>query len=393
MVKIAVINSHPIQYFAPLYKELNKNNDLEVTALYLSDLNLKPSLDPGFKQEIKWDIDMLDGYNYKFIGNYQKNRPNGFWSLIVPQLWQEIRGSEYDAIWLHGYNFAAYLVAFFAAKSKGIKVFFRGESHLKLHRSRSKDIVHKIFCKFLFRYVDAFLAIGSANKEYYKSYGVCEKNIFLVPYTIDNIRFRVKRGLIDEEVKNLKTQIGLSKHPTIIFASKFMERKRPQDLLKAAEILQKNKLKFNVLFVGSGELEESLYDLARKHNLENIFFQGFVNQSSLPIIYSACDVFVLPSINEPWGLVINEVMSCGLPVIIAKGVGAAYDLVKEGINGYTFDPMDAEDLAEKLQTILSDDSLRLEMSKQSINIIDSWSYTECVEGVQSALKDTGLIQE
>ena len=118
MIKIAIINSHPIQYFAPLYKELNKKNEIDITALYLSDLNLKPSVDPGFKQEIKWDVDMLDGYNYKFVGKYQINRPNGFWSLIVPQIWKEIRQSEYDVIWLHGYNFAAYLVAFIAAKSK-----------------------------------------------------------------------------------------------------------------------------------------------------------------------------------------------------------------------------------------------------------------------------------
>ena len=163
MIKIAIINSHPIQYFAPLYKELNKSNEIDITALYLSDLNLKPSIDPGFKQKIQWDVNMLDGYKYKFIGKYQTNRPNGFWSLIVPQIWNEIRQSEYDVIWLHGYNFAAYIVAFFAAKSKGIKVFFRGESHLMLKRSFLKKTFHVVFCKIFFQYIDAFLAIGTSR--------------------------------------------------------------------------------------------------------------------------------------------------------------------------------------------------------------------------------------
>lgn len=392
MIKIAIINSHPIQYFAPLYKELNKKNELDITALYLSDLNLKPSVDPGFKQKIKWDVDMLDGYNYKFIGKYQTNRPNGFWSLIVPQIWREIRQSEYDVIWLHGYNFAAYLVAFIAAKSKGIKVFFRGESHLMLTRGFLNKAFHQIFCKIFFKYIDAFLAIGTANKKYYKSFGISEKDIFLVPYTIDNERFRVDKNVIQNEINDLKTEIGLSEHPTIIFASKFMERKRPHDLLEAISILQKEKYEFNTLFVGSGDLQKILYEQVDKHNLQNIFFRGFVNQSSLPLYYAACDIFVLPSINEPWGLVINEVMSCGLPVVVANGIGAADDLVQDGVNGFTFEPLNPTDLADKLRLILENNSLRIEMSKQSTIIMNSWSYLECVEGVQNACKNLGLIE-
>tara|TARA_A100001015_G_scaffold273830_1_gene329654 strand:+ start:5349 stop:6530 length:1182 start_codon:yes stop_codon:yes gene_type:complete len=390
MIKIAIINSHPIQYFAPLYKELNTSNEIDITALYLTDLNLKPSIDPGFKQKIQWDVNMLDGYSYKFLGKYQINRPNGFWSLIVPQIWKEIRQSDYDVIWLHGYNFAAYLVAFLAAKSKGIKIFFRGESHLMLKRGFLKKTFHTIFCKIFFRYVDAFLAIGTANKKYYKSLGVSDKDIFLVPYTIDNSRFRIDKDHVQNKIKELKTEIGLSQHPTIIFSSKFMERKRPHDLLEAAKILQEKNYEFNILFVGSGELETTLNELVKKNNLQNIFFKGFVNQSSLPLYYAACDIFVLPSINEPWGLVINEVMSCGLPVVVADGIGAADDLVQDGINGFIFEPLNPHDLAKKLKLLLQNNSLRQEMSKQSSIIMNSWSYFECAEGVHNACRHLGF---
>jgi glycosyltransferase involved in cell wall biosynthesis len=390
MVKIAVINSHPIQYFAPLYKELNNSHGIEITSLYLSDLNLKPSIDPGFKREITWDVDMLEGYNYKFIGKYKKNKPNGFLSLIAPEIWTEIRSSDYDVIWLHGYNFAAYLVAFLAAKSKGIKIFFRGESHLELTRGWLNSIIHETFCKIFFRYIDAFLAIGTANKEYYKSFGIDESNIFLVPYTIDNSRFTINKDLMSHELDKLRADIGLSNNPTIIFASKFMARKRPQDLLEAARILQKEGLGFNILFVGSGDLEKILHDLVAKYNLKNIFFKGFVNQTSLPLIYAASDIFVLPSIDEPWGLVINEVMSCGLPIIIAKGIGAANDLVREGENGFTFEPLNPIDLSSKLKAMLEDSSLRAKMSKNSVNIINSWTYKECVMGVKKACKNIEL---
>src|SRR3954451_4951111 len=96
LVRIAVLNSHPIQYFAPLYAYLNTAPDLDVTALYLSDISIRGGKDAGFGCEVKWDVDLLAGYRSAFLGNVQSRDPAGFWSLIAPQVWRELHSGRYD---------------------------------------------------------------------------------------------------------------------------------------------------------------------------------------------------------------------------------------------------------------------------------------------------------
>ena len=106
--RIAVLNSHPIQYFAPLYIYLNKSPDLEVTALYLSDFSIRGGKDAGFGREVKWDVDLLAGYRSVYLGKAaQRREPAGFWSLVAPQVWNELHSGRYDVLWLHGHNYAA----------------------------------------------------------------------------------------------------------------------------------------------------------------------------------------------------------------------------------------------------------------------------------------------
>src|SRR2546425_12905043 len=90
VTRIAVLNSHPIQYFAPLYAYLNAAPDLDVTALYLSDVSIRGGRDVGFGQDVKWDLDLLSGYRSVFLGDAARRRePTGFWSLVAPQVWNE----------------------------------------------------------------------------------------------------------------------------------------------------------------------------------------------------------------------------------------------------------------------------------------------------------------
>src|SRR6516164_5960899 len=114
-VRIAVLNSHPIQYFAPLYAYLNAAPDLDVTALYLSDVSIRGGKDAEFGRDVKWDLDLLAGYRSVFVGSAARTRePGGFWSLATPQVWSELRSGRYDVLWLHGHNYAANLLALMA---------------------------------------------------------------------------------------------------------------------------------------------------------------------------------------------------------------------------------------------------------------------------------------
>src|SRR5439155_18234313 len=93
---------------------------------------------------------------------------------------------------------------------------------------------------------------------------------------------------------------------------------------------------FTVVMAGSGEIEAELRGFCAEHELNNVTFTGFVNQSELPALYAAADVFVLPSgADEHWGLAVNEAMCAGLPVVVSREVGCVPDLVRDGVNGFT----------------------------------------------------------
>lgn len=382
-----MVNSHPIQYFAPLYRYLNNTGTFEVTALYCSDISLRGGLDPGFNKNVAWDVDLLSGYGIVFLGNRSRTRsPGGFWSLICPELWAELRRDKYDAVVVHGNQFVAYVLAAIIAKLRGIPILNRCETHLALPRPALRRWIRDRSLSLFYRLFDGFLAIGTANRRYYEALGVPAERIFNVPYTIDNDRFSRCAETSPEERLQIRRKFGLPEAvPVVLFASKFMRRKHPDKVLHAASILAREGLQFHVLLVGAGEMEDELKQLVESLRLENVSFGGFVNQSELPKVFAATDVFVLPSENEPWGLIVNEVMCAGRPVVVAEKVGCVEDLVKNGINGMVVQPGHAGELANALRPLILDAGLRKAMGAASTSIIRGWNFEACHRGLRGAV--------
>src|SRR5262249_13732269 len=148
--RIAFVNTHPIQYFAPLYSYLDRTGEFAITALYLSDFSVRGSLDRAFGQTVKWDIDLLSGYDARFIkGAGRRNEPAGFLSIVAPQIWREVSGGCFDALVVHGHTPAAVLVAVAAARWGGLPVFARGETHLGLRCGSLKRLARKPLLRVL----------------------------------------------------------------------------------------------------------------------------------------------------------------------------------------------------------------------------------------------------
>jgi glycosyltransferase involved in cell wall biosynthesis len=386
--RIAVLNSHPIQYFAPLYAYLNAAPDLEVTALYLSDVSIRGGKDAEFGRHVKWDVDLLAGYRSVFLGEAAHTRePAGFWSLVAPEVWNEVRSGQYDVVWLHGHHYAANLIALMAAKSKGLPIMMRGETHLGLPCRRIKRILRRPLMGALYSRCDRLLAIGSENAAFYRAMGACDQNIFLVPYSVDNDRFVQSTKLSDKQRVEVRNRYNIAAdRAAVLYAAKFTPRKRPGDLLKAARQLKSdNNCPFTVVMAGSGELEPELRSFCADHGLEDVVFTGFVNQSELPALYGAVDVFVLPSENEPWGLAVNEAMCASLPVVVSREVGCVPDLVRDGVNGYTPAAGNIGGLSRALRRLIEDEGLRRRQGQASLARIQDWGYRECLQGVRAAL--------
>jgi glycosyltransferase involved in cell wall biosynthesis len=234
---------------------------------------------------------------------------------------------------------------------------------------------------------DEFLAIGSANRDYYLANGVAADKVSLVPYAVDNHFFAARAAEAAPRRDKLRADLGLEPgRPVILYASKFQARKRPGDLLRAYErVVAACAVPPYLLYVGDGELRPELEAEVAAKRLGGVRFLGFRNQTELPAIYDLCEAFVLPSVHEPWGLVVNEVMAVGRTVIVSDEVGCVPDLVKPGVNGFVFRAGDVAALAEALLAVaISPDRIRA-MGARSREIIEGWSFREDLAGLRQAL--------
>lgn len=390
--RIAFVQTHPVQYVAPLYRFLNSSGNWQITAFYLSDVSIRGGTDCGFGRDVRWDIDLLAGYEARFVcGADRRGEPAGFLSMVAPQLIRDIRSGGFDAVIVHGHTPAAMVLAALMAKASRIPVLMRCETHLGLRRSGLKRLLRRKLIGSLYRQFDAALAIGSANRDFYRAIGVPADRIFPMPYAVDNHRFAAASRLSATERREIRAALGVGDdRPIVLYAAKFQPRKRPDDLLRAAALLNGACVPFQIAMVGSGEMERRLRAMARSLGLTNVSFAGFVNQSALPRYYGACDVFVLPSIDEPWGLVINEAMCAGLPIVASSEIGCVPDLVRDGRNGRLFPAGNIVALADALRELIADAGLRDMMGQASRAIIAQWSYAECEAGLTAALATPGV---
>jgi len=207
-------------------------------------------------------------------------------------------------VWLHGHNYAANLIALLAAKTAGLHVLMRGETHLGLPRKGVKAALRVPSMRVLYGLCDRVLAIGSANAAFYRAMGVPDRKIFVVPYSVDNERFAQAATLTESQKAVLRKQYRVPiDQLSILYAAKFTPRKRPMDMLQAAVRLRgRTERPFSLIMAGSGELELELRTFCAENSLDNVVFPGFINQSELPRLYGASDIFVLPSEDEPWAL-------------------------------------------------------------------------------------------
>jgi len=215
---------------------------------------------------------------------------------------------------------------------------------------------------------------------------VPSEKIFDVPYTVDNDRFMKASTLSQDECAAMRQRFGLTAdRPVVLFASKFIPRKHPEDVIRAIALLRDEGVDASLLMVGTGEMEAALKALVVEYNLDGrVVFGGFVNQAELPRVYAASDVFVLPAESEPWGLIVNEVMCAGVPVVVAEEVGCVPDLVHDGRTGLLMPAGDVPALAAALRRLLAGDAERLEMGRRARDLMAGWSYERCRLGIVAA---------
>jgi glycosyltransferase involved in cell wall biosynthesis len=385
-MRLAVCLSHPIQYKSPLLRVLAQQPKLQLQVFYYSNRGIVGKKNAFHGTIPVWDIPLLDGYKSEFLPNLvdeEKWRLSVFQPFINPSVISRLLTGNYDAVIIHSYQYPSDWFAFLTAKFKRIKVLFFGEMYPRGHISLGRRIGRLALHRPMLRGVDACLAISSVARQVFEDeYQILPERIFLAPYTVDNDFFI---GQVEQHRPNkdkIKTDLGIPEEiPVVLCVAAMVPKKQQHHLVEA---LAKTQTPSRLVLVGHGPLLEQIKALCQKV-LPNTILTGFINQSQLPRYYAMADVFVLPSSWEEFGLVVNEAMCAGLPVLATNSVAAARDLISEGQNGYTFNPGDVDTLAVYLERLLSDQILRERFGRKSQEIISGWGLSQTTHGIMDAL--------
>jgi len=319
------------------------------------------------------------------------------------------REERIDAVCVPSYWPLSSLAILLAAKCHGAATIMMNDSYAGTAKA---DGVEGWFKRLLVRSFDSAFIAGRLSKEYFSAIGLGEDRIFTGYDAIDNEYFIRTSDRAREQADFVRRRIRLPER-YFLNVGRMVTKKNLTTLVDAyARFLGGNEDGGHprLVLVGSGELEETIRRHCVRRGLQvsdcrnllyliddvpqgDVLFYGFRQVEELPVFYALAEAFILPSIEEEWGLVVNEAMASGLPVLVSSRAGCCPDLVEHGVNGFAFDPDSAEELAGFMKRIADDPSLREAMGARSRELIQSFSCENfarnCLRAAEAAVGQDG----
>jgi glycosyltransferase involved in cell wall biosynthesis len=388
--RLLIVASHVVQYSSPVFRELARDPRIDLMVSYCSMQGAESGLDPGSGVKVFWDMPLIEGSPWTSVRN--RALPPGlghFFGLFNPGLWMLIRDGHFDAVLVSGYFYASAWISIAGAKWYGIPLLFITDSH-SLHswpvQSKLKCRIKKILVRTIFSLGRALLALSSGGVEHLRALGFSSDLIVLAPYVVDNAWWSEQAAKVDRNAMRSLWKIP-AEATVVVFCSKLQVWKGPLNLLET--FARANVPNSYLVFAGDGPERNSLERRASELDFAaRVRFLGFLNQSQLPSAYCAGDVFVLPSLFEPFGSVVNEAMLCGLLVVASDRVGAKFDLVRLGENGYVYPAGKIDALVAILREILPNAKNRARMGAAARRRMETWSPREHTESMVRAVQMT-----
>jgi glycosyltransferase involved in cell wall biosynthesis len=362
--RIAIVDTHPIQYHAPWYRVLGGRRDVEVQVLYCHKATPADQAKAGFGVEFDWDVSLLDGYSWEFLPNVAARPELTFRGLDSPELARRILERRYEAVVLNGWHYKSAWQAMRACRKSGTPVLVRSDSHLHSPRNPMNAKVKWPFYRMFIPRLDVCLPVGRWSREYFLHYGARPDRVFEVPHIVDSERIAKEAVGWMERRAELRRRWRLAEEDVVfVFAGKFIQQKRPLDFVRAIGQARSKGARICGLMVGDGFLRPAC-EAAVKESGAPIRFAGFLNQREMIQAYVAADALVQPSGGETWGLVVNEAMVCGRPCFVSDRVGCGPDLIEEGNTGAIYPCGNVERLAALLEQYAD---------RQTLSAMGEWS--------------------
>lgn len=363
MKRVAIITNIPAPYRVDFFDYLQKNYDeYEFTIIYSSKN----------EDNRKWDVDQekmnrsvfLESKTLKLkkrFDNYYLHVPVGVAKILEKIKPDVVVGSEYNP---------TIIQALYYCQKK--KIPFVSWTDGTLFSERNRNFVQKFLRRFVVSRADAYIGSSTKSKEAQIYYGADERKCHISYLAVD----------VEKYIQKPQGQ-GKGK---ILCVGSLIERKGVDLLLNA---LGKMSADFEMYFAGDGDEKESLQKLAEELGISaKIHFLGQLNRATLLKHYADSDLFVLPTREDCFALVILEAMCSELPIVCSKYADGAYDLIQEGENGFIVDPYNADEFAEKIEAVLKDENLRNAMRIKAKEVVEKFRFSNIAKGYIAAIEDS-----
>ena len=360
--RLAIITEIISPYRIPLFNALAQEKGIDLNVIFLSETDQSLRQWQVYKDEIRFPYRVLASWRRR-IGRYNFLLNRGV-SRALQAILPEI-------IVCGGYNYVSSWQALRWARARHVPFLLWSESNIQDRRNR-RALVEFMKRKF-FRGCHGFVVPGRSAAEYVKAYGVDGDNIFSALNAVDNNFFANASSMVRADHEKHRQELGLPQR-YFLYAGRLVREKGVFDLLAAYARLNTGlREKISLVFAGDGVARQQLEAQAETVAPGTIKFTGFAQREQLAQFYALAEVLVLPTYTDPWGLVVNEAMAGGLPVIVSSVAGCAADLVQQNRNGFLVPPGDVESLTAAMSKIACNSELQVTMAANSVQRIRQYS--------------------
>jgi glycosyltransferase involved in cell wall biosynthesis len=377
-LRLVIITEIIAPYRIPVFNVLARRAGLDLHVMFLAETDETLRQWRVYKNEICFSHQILPSWRWRA----------GRSSILINRgLWSALNRANPQVIFCGGYNYAASWEALLWARRHRVPFVLWSESNSQDTRA-GRAWVESLKAYFL-RHCDRFVVPGKASFEYLKMLGCTEASIFTAPNAVDNSWFATQAESTRVHAVQFREQLRLPSR-FILFAGRLVPEKGVFDLLEAYAKLESGmRSNVGLVFAGNGASREDLAQQAKRISPGMVCFPGFAQREELAGLYALAECLVLPTQSDPWGLVVNEAMACGLPIIVTSVAGCSTDLVEDGWNGFVVPPRDSEKLSVAVNALARQPELRQRMSAHSLERIRSFSPEACAEGLAAAAISAG----
>jgi glycosyltransferase involved in cell wall biosynthesis len=373
--RVAIITEIIAPYRVPVFNALARNSSIEPHVIFLAETD--PSLREWriYSDEIQFSYDVLPNWRRRIIG---------YNVLVNCGLARQLDKIRPDILICGGYNYLASWQAARWCRRHAVPLVLWSES--TSYDQRRQYPVVEFLKKHFLRNCQAFVVAGRSASDYLSSLGVSSEAIVTAPDAVDNDFYIQRAHEARIEAADYRARFDLPER-FFLYSGRLTKSKGVFDALDAyASLTPDLRSEVGMVFVGNGDAQADLQKRAKRISPGRIHFAGFVHREDLPAFYALAEMLIFPTHSDPWGLVVNEAMACGLPVITTSVAGCTADLVENGCNGLVVEAGAVDQLASAMTLLTRNREIRNRFAANSRNKIGSHSPEACAEGLVAAVE-------